>query len=482
MENPMPYQPTSLYFLSLTEAWERFGFYIVQGLLILYMTEYFGFSDNASFTLLGAFTALAYISPLVGGFLATKILGFKASVLWGGCFLMLGYALLSLPYTKPLLYPALGTIIVGNGLLKPNISSLLGMQYASQDMRRESGFTIFYIGINIGIFLSGLSASYVKKNFGWQVSFSLASMGIFIGLVTFIFGLKYIQDPHIQIYRSIKFKIIFLMSCFLVIGCLSFLLQINALANWLLPCIGIILFFSLILLIIKQRIECRQRLIELIILIISSIIFWMLFLQLFSSANLFIERLVNKNLFGIPLTTSMFWGSESVFIIILGPFFAFFWHRLNNRGKNPSPLTKFSLGILFTGIGFLILGISTLFANPEGLIEPWWVFASYFLITIGELMVSPIGLSAVTMLAPSNLIALMMGVWFTATGFGGIFAGMIAHIANIPSYIHSSNAKLAIYKGAFLDYAYLAFFVALILFLIEPILKKIFYIHSIKSN
>src|SRR3990167_454908 len=169
--------PIALPFLFLTEMWERFGFYVVQGLLILYMTQYFGFTDNEGYTILGVFSALVYISPFIGGFLADKILGFKTAIVWGGLFLIVGYALLSLPYPKLLFYPALATIIIGNGLFKPNISSLLGTQYASNDPRRDSGFTIFYIGINIGAFLAGISSGYIKNFFGWRTSFGLAAFG-----------------------------------------------------------------------------------------------------------------------------------------------------------------------------------------------------------------------------------------------------------------------------------------------------------------
>lgn len=452
--------------------WERLGFYIVQGLLILYMTEYFGFSDSVSYTILGVFTALAYISPLIGGFLATKLLGFKTSILWGGIFLILGYALLSLPFAKILLYPALATIIVGNGLFKPNVSSLLGAQYEPHDSRRDSAFTIFYIGINIGVLLAGLSSGYIKEYFGWRTSFAVASMGLVIGLVTFIFGSRYIKDRKTELIHLRYFQFLFIPLCLLAIMILSFLLEVDALANWLLPCLGIVLFIYLILLTLKQNAENRKRMIILDILIVSSIVFWMLFLQLFSSANLFVDRLVDKNIFGIPLSTTIFWGSESIFIILLGPFFAWSWQTLSHNDKNPSPVSKFSLGIFFAGLGFLVLALSTFFPNGQGLVGPFWIFSAYLLITIGELLLSPIGLSAVTLLAPPNLIGLMMGIWFVATGFGGIFAGMIAKLASVPDSIKTSADKLSIYQAAFFKYAILAFLVAMILFFVQLALKK----------
>lgn len=464
--------PRALPFLFLTEMWERFGFYIVQGLLVLYMTEYFGFSDNDSYAIQGVFTALAYISPLAGGYLANKLLGFKTSVIWGGLLLILGYFLLALPFANTLLYPALATIVVGNGLFKPNISSLLGMQYQPNDARRDSGFTIFYIGINLGALLAGLSSGYIKNYFGWQISFGLASIGLVIGLVTFAYGLRCIKEIPAKPAMNFKFKIKIVFYSTLAIAGVYFLLGIYSLANWLLPCLGVGLLVYLCLLTQQQTAEYKRKLLTLNILIVSSIVFWMLFIQLFLSANLFIDRLVDKSLFGLPLTTTVFYGTESIFILLLGPFFAWLWHVLGDSKHNPSPISKFILGIVFVAAGFLVLAFSTFYPDNRELISPFWVFGAYFLITIGELLISPIGLSAVTILAPPPLVGFFMGVWFVAVGFAGIFAGWIARLASIPTGIESASAKLTIYQAAFFDYAYLALFAAILLFFVQLGIKK----------
>lgn len=466
------HHPKVLPFLFLTEMWERFGFYIAQGLLVLYMTRFYGFSDDMSYTISGIFAGLVYISPFIGGFLADKLLGFKTAIIWGGLFLIFGYALLALSSISTLFYPALATIIVGNGLLKPNISSLLGTQYSADDPRRDSGFTIFYIGINIGAMLSGLSG-YVRNAYGWQTTFALASAGMIIGLIVFFIGIKYIKNtrPLKPISRRQKYQLFFY--CLLAIIGASFLLKINTLANWLLPIAGIVLLIFLVVLTIQQDAESRKRMIVLNTLIISSIVFWMLFLQLFNSANLYVDRLVDKNLFGIHLTTTVFYASESVFIILLGPLFAWSWQTLGRNQMNPSPVTKFVFGIFFAGLGFLVLAASTLFPNSENLINPLWIFFSYLLITIGELLLSPIGLSAVTMLAPTHLIGMMMGIWFVATGFGGIFAGWIAKLSSVPDAAAPIAEKLAIYQNAFLDYAYLAFIIAIALLFLQFTMKKV---------
>lgn len=471
MNTHTTHQPKALPYLFLTEMWERFGFYVVQGLLVLYMTQFFGFSDSKSYTILGVFTALVYISPLAGGFLANRLLGYKTAITWGGLLLILGYALMALPYAQILIYPALATIIVGNGMFKPNISSLLGTQYAAGDPQRDTGFTLFYIGINIGVLIAGFSSGYIKEYFGWHVSFALASIGLIIGLITFRLGQRHIKGNPIPVIPT-GFKQKFALYTILAIAGLSFLLKVHALSTWLLPAVGIILLAGLTVLTMQQAPDDRKRMLVLNTLILSSIVFWMLFLQMFYSANLFIDRLVSKDFFGLPLTTTIFYASESVFIILLGPLFAWSWHALGKNEKNPSPVSKFTFGIFFTGLGFLILSTSTYFPNADGLINPLWVFGAYLLITIGELLLSPIGLSAVTMLSPPKLAGVMMGVWFVATGFGGMFAGMLAQLSNVPDTVTDLEGKLAIYRQAFMDYSHFAFLVVIILFFVGLWLKR----------
>ncbi len=468
--------PKALPFLFLTEMWERFGFYVVQGMLVLYMTKAFGYSDNQSFTILGVFSALAYIAPMAGGLLADKVLGFKVAILWGGIFLILGYALLALPWANGF-YLALATIIVGNGLFKPNISSLLGALYKPGDPARDAGFTLFYIGINLGVLLAGASSGYIKDYFGWHAGFGLASLGLIIGLCTFGIGVKWgginqSASPFRQSKNNFLRKPWLIMYCLLTIAGLSFLLQSSILGKWLLPTVGVLLIFFVFALAYRQTSPYRQRLITLNILIISSIIFWMIFLQIFFSVNLFIDRLVNKQIAGFHLSTTIFYSLESIFVILLGPLFAWSWQTLNQNKRNPAPFLKFIFAIVFVGLGFLVLAICTYFPNTENLINPLWIVFSYFFITVGEMLLSPIGLSAVTLLAPPQLTGMMMGIWFVALGFGGEFAGWLAKLSSISDSAQNAVAQLPVYRNAFLDYAYLAFGVAIALFVLRAFLRK----------
>jgi POT family proton-dependent oligopeptide transporter len=472
-------QPKALPFLFLTEMWERFGFYVVQGMLVLYMTKSFGFSDNDSYTIMGVFSALAYIAPFPGGVLADRFLGFKTAVIWGGIFLSTGYAMLAL-WTdwKYAFYVALATIIVGNGLFKPNVSSLLGSLYAPGDPRRESGFTIFYIGINLGVLLSG-GSGFIKDHFGWGASFGLASIGLILGLIIFTLGFRYINTIKIQTHHTPPTlrglgKFCILTGCLTAVFLISLLLQNQLLAKFLLPSAGIILLAYLVTIAFREKADMRNNMLSLIALILSSIIFWMIFLQLFFSATLFIDRVIDKSVFGFTIPTTAFYALESVFVILLGPAFAWSWQTLSRNQRNPAPFTKFIYAIGFVGLGFLTLAISTFFPNDNHLINPLWIAVSYGLLTVGEMLLSPIGLSAVTTLAPRNKVGMMMGIWFVATGFGGQFAGLLAKIASIPENITDLNTQLTIYRTAFLDYTYIALGVAASLFTLQLLLKKIF--------
>lgn len=471
--------PKALPFLFLTEMWERFGFYVVQGMLVLYLSQAFGFSDDKSYSITGVFSALAYVSPMVGGFIADRILGFKLSIAWGGIFLSAGYALLALPGHNEF-YLALATIIVGNGLFKPNISSLLGALYPPGDTARDAGFTIFYVGINLGVLLASLTSGPIKDYFGWHAGFALASIGILVGLSIFATGLKW-GDIHYEQNLSLRNRYTFLNSywlffyCISAIGALTIFLQVSTLSQWLLPIVGLFLLFYIFFLAFRQNVYYRNRMILLNTLILSAIIFWMFFLQLFFSANFFINRLVNKQAFGIHLSTTLFYGLESIFVILLGPFFAWGWQALDQRNGESSPFLKFIWAILMVGLGFTVLAYSTYFTNDIGLVNPLWVVLAYLFITIGELLLSPIGLSAVTQLSPKHLTGMMMGIWFASLGFGGLFGGILAKLASVPASATTTTAQLEIYRGAFFDFAGIAFGIGLVLFLLQIVLKNTVY-------
>lgn len=471
----MNHHPKALPYLFLTEMWERFGFYVVQGLLVLYMSNALGYSDKESFTLTGTFTACAYFAPILGGFVADRYITFKIAIIWGGIFLCLGYALFASGWPHSF-YFGLASIVVGTGLFKSNISSLLGILYGPKDNNRDAGFTLFYIGINIGALLAGLTSGFIKNHYGWHTAFALASFGLIIGLIIFL-AAKYLgfleEENNLSFVKKrsgLFLQLTLLFYSLLLIVVVSVFLERASVETWFFPIAALVMLVALFSFAFKQQGVDRKRLLTFNILIISAVVFWMLFWQIYFSANLFINRVVHRDYFGIHLTTTAFYSLESIFIIILGPFFASLWQRLNENNTNPSFFGKFILSIVMLGIGFFILSVSTFFPDSYSQINPLWIVSAYFFITIGELLLSPIGLSAVTLLAPASLTGLMMGVWFTALGFGGAFGGFLADLSDIPKATAIAN-QLPIYRHAFLDYTYISIVVVVILWLIKKRVK-----------
>ncbi len=475
MHNPQGH-PKALPFLFFTEMWERVGFYVVQGMLVLYMTQQLGYSDELSYSILGAFSALAYISPVVGGLLADRVIGFKKAIVLGGILLSSGYALLAAPWGKSF-YIGLGIIIIGNGFFKPNISSLLGALYKHGNSDRDAGFTIFYIGINLGVIIAGVGSSLIRTYLNWQANFLFASIGLIIGLITFFAAVRWgdmdYRGPFLKLKKLLITKIYILTGCAIAVILLSYLLQSATLSKWIFSAVGIFLLFFMFFIAFRQDKMARNNLIVVNILILSVVIFWMIQLQMLFSVNLFVERLVQRQMGGFQIPTPLFYTLGSIFIITLGPLFAWLWHTLYKHKCNPSPLSKFVLGIFIVGLAPLSLAAATLFPNAHNLINPLWVVLSYLLVTIGELCMIPIGLAAITELSPPHLTGMMMGIWFAGMGFGGEFAGLIAKVTSIPAYALNQPLKqLTIYRHGFTDQAVLAFAIAIILFIIQWALKK----------
>jgi len=464
--------PKSLPVLSIVELWERFGFYIVQGLLVLFMTQKLGMDDATAASISGVFLGLIFISSIIGGYLADNHLGYKISILYGALFLIIGYMLLGFASSNDIFRVALATIVIGNGLFKSNISSLVGMQYKTNKLSRDAGFTLFYMGVNAGAILSGLSG-YLKDFAGWHITFSTAALGLCVSLLTFISGMKHITFKENRPLKFIQHVIFIFFLCIIILA-LSSAFNIRSLINWLMIASICCLALTLSVLLIKQKTDQRHRLVSLSILIFSSIIFWALFLQMYISTNLFIDRLVDKQLFGITLNTTIFYASQSVFVILLSPVFIFVWQRIARSNLSISPILKFSLGMVMTGVAFSLLSLSTTFISPDNHINPIWIFSSYIILTIGELLISPIGLAAISQSSPTNTMGIMMGAWFMAIGIGGTLAGIIGKSASLPTEPITQSQMLIIYQNAFLYCAFLAFVASIFLVIAWQINKRNF--------
>ena len=472
--------PKALRYFFLTEMWERFGFYILSSILILYLTTQLDFSDAHSYAILGEFTALAYIMPILGGLRADNVMGYRLAILAGAILLCAGYAVLALSTTLLLL--GLALIIVGNGFLKPNISSFLGEFYGPNDPKRESGFTLFYIGINIGAFTAPLLAGFIREWLGSQMCFALASAGLIIAAITFRLSFKHLGNKGFppndaNAYTSSMAKALLnpklLLLLTIAVIAVRVLLAFPGFTSSLLLGFGGLLVLWLLYLAYKSDGDDRKHMIVLVILIASSIVFWGLFFQMFFAVNLFTDRVVDRQVFGMQIPTSAFISLEAIFIICLGPLLAKLWEATHKIAKFSSIPFKFSYAMLSLGISMQLLVVAIHFANSAGFVAPIWMLAFFFLLTCGEMLLSPIGLAMVTELAPPRYTGLLMGVWFIALGYGGEFSGFLAKQASIPEGVNDIHQLSEIYQVAFQYSANIGYTAFIILFCIAPFLNKL---------
>jgi len=473
-------QPKGLSLLFFTEMWERFGFYTVQILLILYMTKHLGFLDSRANHLFGAYTGLLYLTPVLGGYIADHYLGFKQCILQGAFFFIVGYLLLSSSHAT-LFFLGLSFIIIGNGLFKPNVSSLVGALYKRDDPRRDSGFTLFYMGINIGALMPSLIASYSVMRWGWHVGFFFAAIGMSIGLLTFILGRKIVKKvggvPALSPLKKEGRKVFYTAFYGII---LAIILLCNLL--FLFPHqTSLIMIFAFVIilgyvfyLVSKSKHDAKNRMFAVLILMLLSIGFWAIYNQMFSSLIFFADRNMSKEIFGMKITTQFMQFFNPLFIILLSPVISRIWLRMESRSHHPSTPTKFSFGILLMGIGFLWLGFGARYFSYNNLASPWVLIVSLFLQTIGELFISPVGLAMITRLCPQKVVGMMMGVWFLMQSASSAIAGELATLADIK--VGTTPAEsLQIYSRSFLLYGSLAMIVALISFLLIPSLKKLIH-------
>ena len=413
-------QPKGLYLLFFTELWERFGFYMVQTILVLYMSKGLGYTDGGAYLLYGAFTSMLFLTPVVGGYIADRLIGFSQSIIIGGLLFILGYGIMAFESEKAL-FLGLSIVIIANGFFKPNVSSLVGELYHTGDPRRDGGFTIFYMGINLGALMPPLFAGAIVSAYSWSFGFSIASLGMAISLLTFVFGKKKLGPiggmPTVSpLHKSKVMKTIFYLGLFSAICLLILLFQIlfhyPKEADIILIFASIAIFMAVLFFLFKESPHQRKRLFACLILILISVGFWAFYNQTFTSLMLFADRNMSKQFLGFTIDAEFTQFFNPFFIILLSPILSRLWIRLDAKGLDPSTPTKFSLGILFMAIGFLVLGAGTRYFSVDGEASPWWLVTSYFLETVGELLLSPIGLAMVTKLSPRHLVGMMMGVWF----------------------------------------------------------------------
>lgn len=474
--------PSSLWILCLTETWERYGFYVIQSLIALYLSLQLGLTDTKVYLLVGSFTALTYISPLVGGWIADHLLGQKKAIVIGIVVLFLSY--IGLAFTQQLhgIIYALVSVAVGTGLLKPNISSLLGRQYPSGDPKRNSGFTVFYMGINLGILLGTTLPSQIQLLWGWKICFMSASFGLLIAFLIFLIGSRVMQIPeYVSSQDRERRWISYLLAFVIITG--FFILSYAVLSSSALSTIFFIavVVLSLVYMIWTAYNESgvqQKKTMAFILLCIISTLFWSLYFQMFMALTLFITRTVQPTLLGVSFPAPYYVAVQSIGILMFGLLLQKFWvkHRSTNIAYSVS--IKFSIAIFLMLLAYSLIILAIGNPHTTQLISPGLVLVAYLIISIAELMLSPIGLAAVTSLIRPQIVSTMMGIFFVTLGFGGYLSGKLADFAAIDTTTHDISLIKINYFVAFSKLTYLLIGVFLLSLLVIFIIRKLFIKHQ----
>lgn len=476
--------PRALYTLFFAEMWERFSFYGMRSLLVLYMTKQLFYADAKAYGVYGAYGALVYAAPVIGGLLADRLLGYRRGIILGGILMALGHFVMAVP-NETAMFIALALLCLGNGFFKPNVSSLVGKLYGEGDPRRDSGFTIFYMGINLGAFLSPLVCGLIGETFGWHYGFGLAGIGMLIGLGVFIRGQKLLEDKGLppepallekKVFAGLKSTQALYLACMLAVPLVAFGLNQNQYVGNILYIMGIAIVGFLVYTAFTSEKVARDRLLVVVALMFFHCLFWAFFEQAGSSLTLFADRNVDLTLFGWAIPASLTQSINPLIIIAFAPLFAKMWINLQNKGIQPSIPVKFVLGIAQVGLGFGALVFGAFFAK-DGITGFFWLVLAYFLHTTGELCISPVGLSAVTKLAPAKAVGTVMGAWFLSISFAHHLAGWIAKLTDTASAEGTGEVvapvySLPIYTEVFFKIFWVSLGVALLLWLISPYLKR----------
>jgi POT family proton-dependent oligopeptide transporter len=475
--------PKGLFVLFFAEMWERFSYYGMRALLIFYLTQHWLFSDAQAGVIYGAYTALVYITPVLGGYLADKYLGQRKAVTYGALLLTFGHLLMGFEGNGGqdagalnIFWLALAFIIVGSGFLKANISVIVGQLYPRTDVRRDGAYTIFYMGINLGAALGSLLCGYLGQTYGWSYGFGAAGFGMLLGLIVFTVFKPLLLgrgEPPKPLDKGLEWGLYAIGV--LAVGACWWMVQNQAVVGTLLGLAGAALvLYVLYTAVVKLEPHDRDRIFAAMFLIVGSILFWALFEQAGSSLNLYTDRYVDRA--GVP--ASMFQSINAIYIVLLAPVFAGLWTWLGRKGLEPSAPAKFGLALMQLGAGFLVLvaGAATGEMTPV-----LFIFLIYLLHTTGELCLSPVGLSAMNRLAPAHMASLIMGTWFFASATGNFAAGLIA-AATGSEAASGEGAGKEVVLGVYSQIGWVSVAVGVGVLLVSPLIKKLMHLDTLKDD
>jgi POT family proton-dependent oligopeptide transporter len=440
--------PRGLSTLFFTEMWERFSYYGIRPLLVLFMTAAlldggFGFERQQATAIVGIYAASVYLASLPGGWIADRWLGLRRSIWYGGIFIALGHVSIALSavFARATFFLGLVLIVIGTGLLKPNISAIVGDLYPEGGARRDAGFSIFYMGINLGALLAPLLTGYLGERVGWHYGFGAAGVGMLAGLLVFRtrsgatlgpIGATPSAGPEEQ--RRVRTISLAMLAVIIgvVLAAMAGIVRINPVAvaerMSIVMLTMALVYFAYLFLFAGLTGDEKKRVAVIVVLFFFATVFWAAFEQAPTSLNLFARDFTDRNLFGWEVPTLWLQSANSLFVIALAPVFAAIWVSMGRRGQNPSSPAKFAFGLAAAGVGFLIMvaAANRVISGGEAVrVSMLWLVASYLLQTIGELTLSPVGLSSMTKLAPRPFVGQMMGVWFMAAALGNLIAGLV---------------------------------------------------------
>jgi POT family proton-dependent oligopeptide transporter len=490
--------PSGLPVLFFAEMWERFSFYGMRSLLTLYMKGPLGYAHEAATSVFHAYGALVYTFPMAGGVLADRLLGFRLAILLGAILMALGHFVMAIP-TELALYCALALLCLGNGLFKPNISGLVGQLYGEGDTRRDAGFTIFYMGINLGAFLAPLVCGSIGERIDWHFGFGLAGIGMLVGLLWFVLGKARLEghgEPpdrerlHRPRLAGLSAFRLLLLVVALAIAPVALALWRNDYLSYLLYPLGLVVYGGLVLEARRRPREQRDRLLVAMVLMFGSTVFWAMFEQAGSSLTLFTDSNVDRELIpqalglrrwlGASVPASVFLAFNPLYIIMLALPFARLWTRLKERRRDPSVPLKFGLGLAQLGAGFLLLVfVGVPLAGADKLVHVNWLLLMYLLHTTGELCLSPVGLSAMTKLATRDMTGTVMGAWFLAAAYSQVLGSTIAAATAVEPKLADGAIDPAVsleaYAGVFETVGWIAVVLGGLFMLAAPRLRRLMH-------
>jgi len=474
--------PRGLFVLFYAEMWERFSYYGMRALLVLYLTKHWLYEDGRANLIYGAYGALVYIMPVLGGVVADRWLGQRKAVFFGGVLLALGHLLMAVEgkggQSDPAInvfWAALAFIIVGSGFLKANISVIVGQLYRLTDVRRDGAYTIFYMGVNVGAALGTILVGYLGETIGWAYGFGLAGIGMIFGLIVFVVGRPALQgrgEAPIPLPKSREWT---LYAVGLGAVALAWaLIQYQSVIQTLLTVSGLAMLLYTLYEALKLPKEPRERMFAILFLIALQPVFWGLFEQAGGSLNLYTDRYVDRA--GVP--TSLFQSINPIYIVVLAPLFAWLWQALGRKGLEPSAPAKFSLGLLQVGLSFLVFVWGANSVGSAALTPVVFVFLIYLLQTTGELCLSPVGLSAMNRLAPLHLASFIMGAWFYMTAVGNFVAGKIGQATGGEGGEMSKEVTLAIYSRI----GWITIGIGVVVLLVSPVVRRWMHLDSLADR